>query len=103
MRRILEKMLSGYEVLSAADGNRAVELFKQFKPDIVLMDIVLPEKSGIDVAKEILEDYPDAKIIAVTAYARKNRDKILEIGMLEILEKPFKTQDLIRTIEKYRV
>jgi len=102
LRDIFKKMLSDYEVTAISDGKKAVELYGEIKPEIVLMDIVLEVGSGIEVAKEILKIDSNAKIIAVTAYARGNRKKILEAGILEILEKPFLRKELIDMIERFR-
>ena len=100
-RAIFEEMLSEYDVRVAENGEKAVELYREFKPDVVLMDVVLPSKDGVEAAKEILSFDRNAKIVAITAYARQNREKILDAGILEILEKPFFMKDLIGVVERY--
>ncbi|MBC8087336.1 MAG: response regulator transcription factor [Phycisphaerae bacterium] len=55
-------------VAEAADGEEAVERFREVRPDIVLMDLVMPVMDGLDAAKAILAEFPDAKIIMLTTY-----------------------------------
>ncbi len=100
-RFIFRQMLSDYDVETIADGERAVELYKKIRPDLVLMDIALPMKDGVDAAKEILEVDENAKIIAITAYARQNRKRIMESGISDVLEKPFKMRELLDLVEKH--
>jgi YesN/AraC family two-component response regulator len=69
MREILKIMLRDYKIIEASNGKEAVELYKKEKPDLVLMDIMMPVMSGIDAVKEIKKIDPNAKIVAITAYA----------------------------------
>ncbi|MCS7130737.1 MAG: response regulator [Archaeoglobaceae archaeon] len=99
---VLETMLSErYKVITATNGKEAVNNYRMFKPDIVLMDIMMPVMDGIEATKEIKSKYPNAKIIGVTAFASQKGKEILEAGALEIIEKPFTKKKLIETIEKY--
>jgi two-component system response regulator/two-component system chemotaxis response regulator CheY len=98
---ILKLMLSDYEVMVATNGKSAVNAYKQLNPDLVLMDIVMPEMDGVEATKEILKIDPNAKILAITAYAGRRGKEILEAGALEIIEKPFRRKELIERIEKY--
>ncbi|MDK2781791.1 MAG: two-component system, chemotaxis family, chemotaxis protein CheY, partial [Archaeoglobi archaeon] len=90
-----------YEVITATNGEEAVQLYKSHKPDVVLMDIIMPVMNGVDATREIKKYDPDAKIIGVTAYARTHRNILLKAGALEIVEKPFRRRVLLETIEKY--
>jgi two-component system response regulator/two-component system chemotaxis response regulator CheY len=98
---ILSLMLSDYDFVIAKDGGKAVQLYKIYKPDVVLMDLVLPVMNGIEATKKILETDPDAKIIGVTAFGRKLGKDLLEAGALEIMIKPFRKKDLVGVVEKY--
>ncbi len=69
------------------------------KPDLVLMDIELPKMNGIDATKEIKKIDPNAKIIAVTAYAVQRGNEAMKVGVLEIISKPFKIKNLIEKVE----
>ena len=68
-RMTLEEILiqAGYEVILASDGKEGLELFHKNPTDLVITDMVMPEKMGIDVIWELREKYPDLKIIAISA------------------------------------
>lgn len=90
-----------YEVLVAVNGIEAVKLYEKFKPDIVLMDIAMPDMDGVEATKEILKKDPNAVILCVTAFAAHRGKEILEAGAKEIIEKPFTRKKLIERIESY--
>ncbi len=90
-----------YEVIVAVNGIEAVKLYEKFKPDIVLMDIAMPEMDGVQATKEILKRDPDAIILCVTAFATHRGKEILDAGAKEIIEKPFTRKQLIERIESY--
>ena len=71
-------------------GNEALEFFDNNPvPDLVLMDIRLPDINGLDVSKQILAKYPDVKIIAQTAFAHQNMEEAcFAVGMVGFLTKP---------------
>ena len=101
LAEILCRMLDGYDVALATDGDSAVKAYLKFRPALVLMDIVMPNMGGKEATKKILELDPDAKIIGVTAFGRRWGRELLEAGALEIVNKPFRRRDLIEIIEKY--
>ena len=95
-------------ITTADNGNDAIDIVKKEKFDLILMDIMLPEKNGYEVTIEIrkLEKENNIKnpvpIIALTANTYDNdRDKCLAVGMNEYLEKPFSAQQLIDMIQKF--
>lgn len=99
---VLQMMLSeNYEVILARTGKEAIYSYKMYKPDIVLMDIVLPDVDGIEVTKEIKKRDSNAKIIGITAFSVQKGKDLIKAGALEIIEKPFTRKKLIDTIEKY--
>ncbi len=100
MREILKIMLKDYEIIEATNGREAVALYAKEKPDIVLMDIMMPIMNGIEATREIKKIDPKAKIIAITAYASTKGDKILEAGADYILRKPFTRKEVVRVIEE---
>ena len=70
MRSNLKEIVSeaGYEVIGeATNGQEAIEFYKNLKPDLLIMDIVMPQKSGSDALKDIIELDPDAKVVLCTA------------------------------------
>ncbi|MET1124663.1 MAG: response regulator [Archaeoglobaceae archaeon] len=100
MREILKIMLKDFIVLEASNGREAVEIFKKEKPDVILMDIMMPLSSGISATEEIKKMDPNAKVIAITAYASVKGDKMLEAGADYILKKPFTRREVIEAIRR---
>jgi len=99
---VLQLMLADeYQVVTAKNGREGVMLYKTMKPDLVLMDIAMPEMDGVEATKEILKHDPNAKILAITAYAKSRGKEMLEAGVLDVIEKPFTKKKLLETIEKY--
>ncbi len=94
----------GCRYLTAEDGRQAVKLAKQFRPGLVLMDIELPELSGLDAAKQIKADptLGDVPLVAVTAKAMKgDQETILAAGFDDYVSKPFDTAVLESNIRRW--
>lgn len=85
MRMLVKKILTqaGHQVVGgeASNGKEAVEKYKQLKPDLVTMDIVMPEMDGITAVKEIMKIDPNAKIIMITAVGQEA--KVMEASRVE--------------------
>jgi len=90
-----------YDVIPATNGEEAVRIYKMFKPEVVLMDVMMAVMDGAEATKEIKKIDPQAKIIGLTAYAKKRGKELLEVGAVEVIEKPFTRKQLIEAIEKY--
>lgn len=89
----------GYEVTVANRGDMAVELIEEDKPDLVLLDILLPEKNGFDVCKEVRAFY-DAPILMITACAQEADEvKGLELGANDYITKPVRLRALLARIQ----
>jgi len=101
IREILSIFLKDYEVIEASNGAEVVEAYKKYKPDVVIMDIVMPIMDGISATKKIKEIDPDAKIVALTAFAVSKGKDMLNAGAVELLEKPFTKTKIKEIIEKY--
>ena len=99
-RRILEE--NGHHVYTAADGVEGVKLFKAELPDLILLDIIMPNKEGIEVIREIISEYKDAKIIAISGGGRGNAKDYLsfaqDFGAKFIIEKPVSPEKLIEAV-----
>jgi two-component system response regulator ResD len=92
---------NGFDVLEAADGERALELARLHKPDLVLVDLLLPGLTGIEVCRRIREDGLASPVIALTARAREDFGDIArEAGCIDYLEKPVGPLDVLRTVER---
>jgi two-component system, cell cycle response regulator DivK len=94
----------GYDILTTKDGMEALRLARQHRPDLILMDIQLPEVSGLEVTKWIKED-DDLRaipIIAVTAFAMKgDEEKIREGGCEAYIAKPISVVNFLQTVERF--
>ena len=94
----------GYNVLQTRDGMEALKLARTHKPDLILMDIQLPEVSGLEVTKWLKEDdgLRSIPVIAVTAFAMKgDEQKIREGGCEAYISKPISVANFLETIEKF--
>ena len=94
----------GYETVQTQEGMRALELARNEKPDLILMDIQLPEVSGLEVTKWIKEDdeLKSIPVIAVTAFAMKgDEEKIREGGCEAYIAKPISVSHFIETVRKF--
>lgn len=92
-----------YEVVETKDGTKAVAMAKDEMPDLILMDIQLPEISGLDIIREMKQDSGLAHIpiIAVTAFAMKDdEERILRAGCEAYLSKPISIDQLTATISE---
>ncbi|MDZ4081420.1 MAG: response regulator [Bdellovibrionales bacterium] len=88
-------------VAEAEDGQEAVDLALRLKPDVILMDIVLPLKNGIEAAKEIISKISNQKIVAFSTNDTESIVmKTLEAGCVSFLPKPFQRDELIAAIEQ---
>lgn len=95
---------NGYAVITAKDGLEAVEKVKTEKPDLILMDMQLPEMDGFEATRRI-KDIPEIShvpIVAVTSYAMVgDKEKALSIGCAGYIEKPFMPETFISEVEIY--
>ncbi|MEL6979857.1 MAG: response regulator [Pseudomonadota bacterium] len=95
---------NGFRTLQCADGMSALDTARAEAPDLILMDIQLPEVSGLEVAKWIKEDEQlrDIPIIAVTAYAMKgDEERIRDGGCEAYIAKPIAIADFLSTIQHH--
>ena len=92
---------SGYETRQTREGLKAISIAKKFLPDLILMDIQLPEVSGLEVAKWIKDDdnLSNIPIVAITAFAMKgDQERILDGGCEAYLSKPISISTFLDTI-----
>ncbi len=101
MRDLLKLMLKDHEVYEAENGREAIELFKNVRPDIVLMDIMMPEMDGITATQELLKMDSGTVVIGVTAFASHKGREIIRAGARDVIEKPFTKKKLIETLMRY--
>jgi CheY-like chemotaxis protein len=91
VRRANERALldAGYEVVCAVDGESALRFAQEVKPDLILLDMILPKMSGPEVLKHLKEHSETAEIpvVVVSSLSQKNRQKLIEAGAEEYIEK----------------
>ena len=95
---------SGYRTLQTRNGFEAIELARTHRPDLILMDIQLPEVSGLDVTRWIKEDdeLKSIPIIAVTAFAMKGDEERIRAGGCEAyISKPISVTKFLETVRHY--
>jgi len=95
---ILEK--EGFRVTTAIDGDQAIEIIQKQTFDLILLDIMLPTISGLEVLKFIKDTVPETKVVMLTAYSQlKVAVKTKELGADDFIAKPFMRPDLLNTIK----
>ena len=100
-RKMLRQMLerAGHAVIEAANGKEAESLYRRFQPGLVITDIFMPEKEGLETIMEIKHEFPEARIIAMSGGGREGDDLFLrhaeQFGASETLKKPFERQELL--------
>lgn len=104
MRRMLKDILSeaGYEVVGEAeDGEDAFYKYKEVLPDLVTMDITMPNTNGIEGAKKIISEFPEANILMCSAMGQQNMvvDSVVS-GAKGFIVKPFNRENVIAAIQK---
>ncbi|MBN1114971.1 MAG: response regulator [Oligoflexia bacterium] len=100
LRNILES--NGYEVVGeASNGREGFDQFKQLRPDLVTMDIVMPDVNGIEALKSILDFDKSAKVVMVTAIDQRNYLlEAINAGAFDYIVKPFEDSRIISTLKK---
>jgi DNA-binding response OmpR family regulator len=95
---------AGYQVISAIDGVAGMKAYHQDKPDLVITDIIMPDKEGLEVIMELAKETPKPKIIAMSGGGMMEPEIYLSIadklGADEFIQKPFSPAELIALIEK---
>jgi two-component system, chemotaxis family, chemotaxis protein CheY len=103
LRVRISKMLvgDGYEVVEAENGARAVDMYREVKPDIVLMDITMPEKDGLTALKEIRAMDSRARVVMLTALGQESVVlEAIKAGARDFVVKPFERERVLSAIGK---
>lgn len=104
MRKMVIDVLTGggHEVIGeAANGNEAVARFQELRPDVMTLDITMPEKDGLTALREIIALDPSARVVMCSALSQES--KVLEAvksGAKDFIAKPFQAQRVLSAIEK---
>ena len=104
MRMMLKDILTknGYEVVGEAEnGNKALEKYKELKPDLVLMDITMPEVDGISALKNIRKEDGNAKVVMCSAMGQQNMViEAIQSGARDFIVKPFQADRVLEAVKK---
>ena len=104
MRMMIKDVLTknGYNVLGEAEnGAKAIEKYKELSPDLVIMDITMPEVDGIQAVKEIKKNDPNAKIIMCSAMGQQAMViESIQAGARDFIVKPFQADRVIEAVKK---
>ena len=104
MRMMIKDIITknGYEVVGeAANGAEAVEKYSQLKPNLVMMDITMPEMNGIDALKKIKENDGDANVIMCSAMGQQAMViESIQAGAKDFIVKPFQVERVLEAVQK---
>jgi two-component system, chemotaxis family, chemotaxis protein CheY len=104
MRTMISDILSqaGFEIVGEAEsGLQAVEKFRQLKPDLVTMDIVMPDMGGIEAVREICKGDPDAKILMCSAMGQQALVvEAIQAGAKDFVVKPFQPSRVLEAVQR---
>lgn len=103
MRKSIRKILSegGYaNVEEARDGDEAIDMFGEYSPDLVLLDITMPGRSGLEVLEEFLRQDEDAAVVMCSAMGQETViQKAIVMGARDFIVKPFKKDEFLRIVD----
>jgi two-component system chemotaxis response regulator CheY len=104
VRKTLAEILteSDFQVVGeAADGQQAVDQYAKLRPDLVTMDVVMPQMSGIDATRKIMKLDKEARVVIVSAMGQENLVmEAINVGARDYVLKPFSADDVVRTLER---
>ncbi|MDF2541381.1 MAG: chemotaxis protein CheY [Herbinix sp.] len=104
MRMFIKTILMSHgfnDIIEAENGKEGVEKYKELKPDIVTMDITMPEMTGLEALKSIIEYDSKAKVVMVTALGHEEMVKeAIQYGAKSFIVKPFHTDHIVKTLNQ---
>ena len=106
MREFLRELLeeAGYQVEEAENGKVGVELYRKDPADLVITDLFMPEKDGIEALLELQAEFPEVKVIAVSGGSRMGRTDLLsvvgDLGVQRTFRKPFHMSELLEAVKE---
>jgi len=101
LRQILER--AGYEVMEASDGKEGISLYREKQADLIITDIIMPKKEGLETITDLRIEFPEVKIIAISGGGRIGPETYLELaegfGANRLLTKPFGHEELLEAVQ----
>ena len=102
---MLERRLEieGYEVITATDGVEALDRLRESEPDVILLDAMMPNKSGTEVLEELRGKGSKIPVLMISAHLdAQEPERMRKLGATDIIPKPFEWEDLIEKIEEVK-
>jgi CheY-like chemotaxis protein len=106
VRKVLRQMLEkeGHEVAEAEDGNAGVQRYQEHPTDLIITDLLMPGKEGMETIVELRKTWPEVKIIVISGGGRMNQANLLTmarfLGAVKTLGKPFERQELLAVVQE---
>jgi len=99
-----QKAAGGYKILEAASGNEALKQFEMERPDLIMLDIIMPEgeEEGIRVLRTVMQRDPKQRVVMISAVGQDaTKEKCKRLGVKDYLIKPFDDEQIAETVKKY--
>ncbi|MFO7891659.1 MAG: response regulator [bacterium] len=94
----------GHEVIEAEDGDEGIAKYRENPADLIITDIIMPNKEGFETIKDLNDEFPDAKIVAMSGGGASNSKNYLEtakkFNVVDVFEKSFEWEEMIRIVRK---
>ncbi|MCF8336022.1 MAG: response regulator, partial [Bacteroidales bacterium] len=100
---LIENLLSayGYQTLSVIEGSRAEEKIEEYQPDVIILDLMISDKSGFDILEDLRKKQISIPVIVVTAMqSDETRKKVEQLGVADYYTKPVAINNLVESIQK---
>jgi two-component system chemotaxis response regulator CheY len=105
MRAIIRDIATkaGWEIAGeAANGVECVARYRELRPDLVTLDIVMPEMDGVETLRTLRREHPDARVVMVTAIDQRAKlSECIQLGAIDFVVKPFDKERLLSLLQKY--
>ncbi len=102
LRKLMER--NGYEVVEASNGKEGIKIYRENPTDLIITDLIMPDKDGIETIQELKQNFPDVKIIAISGGGRLGPGDYLHmaqiLGAQRTLTKPIELPELLKAIEE---
>lgn len=104
MRRMLRDIITegGLEVVGeAADGDEALAQVRELRPELITMDVVMPNRNGVSATREIMAEFPDTRVVMVSAMGQESMIlEAMEAGACDYIVKPFRKEEVVDTLKR---
>jgi YesN/AraC family two-component response regulator len=102
IKKILER--EEYEIITASNGKDGIKIHRKNPADLIITDLIMPDKEGIETIMELRRDFQNVKIIAISGGGKVNPETYLQmaktLGAIKTLAKPFDRKDLLKTVQE---